>query len=261
MIIDVNTFLGHYPFRQLRFTTGEGLLRHLDDNGLEAAVVSPVHAVFYRDGQRGNEELFEEIARAPKRLFPVASINPRYAGWQRDLRWCVEQGRAVAVAVWPEHHGYKLTDAMGDAVLKAIVELDRPVVLTQRIEDRRQRHHWDVAEDLPAALPIELAKSHPKLRMFLCNWLGLDGEKLQSAGLKERVLLDFARMHVVMNKDVPKLFRTLGSQAVAFGSHMPFDYVAPSLVKLANIEELFPETLEAVSWKNAATFFRLPVGK
>ena len=44
---------------------------------------------------------------------------------------------------------------------------------------------------------------------------------------------------------------------MAFGSHMPFDYVGPSLVKLSNIERLRPADFEAIAWRNAARFLQV----
>ena len=85
----------------------------------------------------------------------------------------------------------------------------------------------------------------------------LDGTKLVEAGLKGRCLVDFARMQMVYRKDVPRLIETLGVEAMAFGTHMPFDYVAPSLIKLANVELLRPADRDALAWKNAARFLGL----
>ena len=39
--------------------------------------------------------------------------------------------------------------------------------------------------------------------------------------------------------------------------HMPFDYLGPSLVKLANLEPLPLADLEKVSWRNTISFFGL----
>ncbi|MBI4622957.1 MAG: metal-dependent hydrolase, partial [Verrucomicrobia bacterium] len=146
MIIDVNASLGHYPFRQLRHTTAESLLGLMDRTQIDRAVVSSLHAVFYRDAHRGNEELFESVQRHRDRLVPVATINPKYAGWERDLEEAVEKWKMKAVALVPEHHGFRLGDDHGRAVLQRIAGYGLPVVLMQRFEDRRQRHHWDKAE-------------------------------------------------------------------------------------------------------------------
>lgn len=255
MIIDVNAHLGHYPFRALRHTTAAELIALMDRNGIARAVVSSLPAVFYRDAHRGNEELFEATKAHRARLIPVATVNPKYVGWERDLAEAVERWKMTAVTLVPEHHGYALGDEHGRAALARIAELGVPVVLTQRFEDRRQRHAWDRAEDLNVGVMLDAAKAHPRLKFALNNWVGLDGKKLVDAGLKGRCLIDFARLHVVLRKEVPKLIESLGVEAIAFGSHAPFDYVGPSLVKLADLEKLPTADFEKIAWRNAAAFF------
>ncbi|MFO1062745.1 MAG: amidohydrolase family protein [Pirellulales bacterium] len=256
MIIDTNAFLGHYPFRRLVGNNAAEMVTTMERAGIGRALVSSLGAVFYRDAHQGNTELIDEIRNWKDRFIPIAVINPKYAGWQRDLEQVVKSFGMKGVALYPEHHGYTLTDEFGDAVLKAVIELDVPLVLTQRLEDRRQRHAWDVAEDLAMGAVVESAQRHKNLRIMLSNWIGLDGAKLAAAGLKGRCLIDFARLHVLLNKDVPKLIDSMGIESVAFGSHIPFDYVGGSLVKLANLDTLNDEDYEKVAWRNAASFFR-----
>ncbi len=257
MIIDINAYLGHYPFRQMQARSASQLLELMDRSAIDRALVSSLHSVFYRDAQRGNEELFAETQPHSDRLICVATVNPSYVGWQTDLEHAVQHWGMKAVTLVPSHHGYSLSDELAGMVVESIVQHDLPLVLTQRFEDRRQRHHWDMAEDLELKHLLDLARSHPDLRVVLSNWSGLDGQKLRDAGLRGRCLIDFARLHVLLNKDVFKLIDTLGVEAIAFGSHMPFDYVAPSLIKLSNLESLSPAEYEDIAWRNAAKFLKL----
>ena len=257
MIIDVNASVGHYPFRSLRHRTAAALVALMDRSGIERAVVSSLPAVFYRDAHAGNEELLAEIKPFGGRFIPVATVNPRYVGWERDLTEAVERWKMPVVTLVPEHHGYALNDEHGRAALARLESLGVPVLLMQRFEDRRQRHAWDRAEDLTAEALLTAARSHPKLRFLLVNWLGLDGAKLVEAGLKGRCLIDIARMQVVLRKEVLRLIDTLGADAIAFGSHMPFDYVGPSLVKLSDLQRLRPNDYEAIAWRNASRFLGL----
>ncbi|MBI4626535.1 MAG: amidohydrolase family protein [Verrucomicrobia bacterium] len=257
MIIDVNACLGHYPFRSLRFNTAEKMLGLMDRNGIDRALVSSLHAVFYRDAHRGNEELFEDTKSHGSRFIPVATVNPKYVGWERDLAEAVERWKMKIVTLVPNHHGYSLADEHGRAALTRIAQYGVPVMLMQRFEDRRQRHHWDRAEDLQVNELLEAAGAHPTLKFVLVNWLGLDGQRLVEAGLKGRCLIDFARTQVVYRKEVPKLIEALGVEAIAFGSHMPFDYVGPSLVKLANVRSLRTGDYEKIAWQNAAGFLEI----
>jgi uncharacterized protein len=257
VIIDVNAYLGHYPFMQLRHNTAEKMTALMDRNGVDLAVVSSLHSVFYRDVHRGNEELNEEIKNHRARFLPIATVNPKYVGWQGDLEEAVEKWKMKAVTLVPEHHGYTLMDEHGRAALKKIAGYGLPLVLTQRFEDRRQRHEWDRAEDLNFAAVAEVARTHADLKVLFVNWIGLDGKKLLDAGLKGRCLIDFARLDVVLGKAVPKLIETIGVEAIAFGSHMPFNYVSPSLVKLANLETTPAADYEKITWRNAARFLKI----
>ena len=257
MIIDLNASLGHYPFRSLRHRTAAELIGLMDRNGIDRAVVSSLPAVFYRDAHRGNEELLAETKAHGSRLIPVATVNPKYAGWERDLAEAVETWKMKVVTLVPEHHGYQLADEHGRAALARIAGYGLSVMLTQRFEDRRQRHDWDRAEDLTLNSVLDAAQAHPRLKFVLVNWLGLDGQKLVDAGLKGRCLIDFARLQVVFRKEVPKLIETMGAESIAFGSHLPFDYVAPALVKLANVALLRPADHERIAWRNAAQFLGL----
>lgn len=259
MIIDVNAYIGHYPFRKVSATNAVGLLALMDAAGIDKAVVSSLHAVFYRDAHRGNEELHEETRKHADRFVTVATVNPKYVGWRADLAQAVERWNMKAVTLVPEHHGYRLNDEHGQAALEQIAEYNLPLVLTQRFEDRRQRHHWDVAEDLSIKSVIDAARSHPKLKFLLSNWISLNGGQLAAAGLKGRCLIDFSRLHVLMLKNVPSLIADLGVESIAFGSHLPFDYAGPSLVKLANLDTLPAADQEKIAWRNAAAFLRIPV--
>lgn len=258
MIIDASAHLGPYPFRSLRDTTAAQMIARMDRLGIDRALVSSLPAVFYRDGHRGNAELRAQVEPYRTRLFSIATINPTYADWEHCLTEAIRDWGMKAVALAPDHHGYRFTDESGRAVLAKIATLGVPVVLTQRLEDRRQRHAWDKAEDLSGPELIAVAQAHPQLRIYLRNWGALDGKRMVDAGLKGRCLLDFARLSVVHTKDVPRLIAALGIEAVAFGTHAPFDYAGPSLVKLANLETRPPAEFEKIAWRNAAAFFALP---
>ncbi len=257
MIIDTNAFLGHYPFRRMAARTVQEMIELMDRSSIDRAVVSSLHAVFYRDAHRGNLELFEETKAHGDRFTCIATVNPKYVGWVKDMEQAIDEWKMNAVTLVPAHHGYALTDDFCKAAIAKIVEYDVPLVLTQRFEDRRQRHHWDIAEDLELKVVLELARMWPTLKIVLNNWIGLDGARLKDAGLKGRCLIDFARLHVLLNQDVSKLITELGIEAISFGSHMPFDYTAPSLVKLANLETLSADEYERISWRNAASFFKI----
>lgn len=258
MLIDINAHLGPYAFRQIRHHTSERLLGLMDRNRIDAAVVSSNTSLTYRDAHRGNEELHQAVQAGGGRLVPIATVNPTYAGWQADMEQALDEWGMKAVRLAPHYHGYCLNDRNGQAVLSVAAKRGVPVVLHQRIEDRRQQHAWDRAEDLRFAGVAEAARRNPDLRFILLNWLGISGQAVIDAGLKDRVLIDLTRFAVVVYYQLPRLIDAIGTQAVAFGTHAPFNYVGPALVRLEALK-LSGDDAERVAWRNAAQFLQIDV--
>ena len=69
-LIDINTWIGHWPFRQLRHNTAQALVRRMDQRAIDRAVVGQIHGVFYKNAHLSNEELASQTRRyrAAKRL-------------------------------------------------------------------------------------------------------------------------------------------------------------------------------------------------
>ena len=252
MIIDLHTHLGHFPFRRLRNNSAPGLLDLMNRNGIDKAVVSSLNSVFYRNVHEGNHELRAATQTATNRLVPLATVNPMYAGWEHDMDEAILEWGWKGVYLTPSYHRYRLDDEAGKAVLRRITKCNVPVVLPQRLEDRRQQHWMDTAEDLRFADVAKAVKPLPKLKVILLNWEGLDGYRIREAGLAERILIDITRLSVTLHKEVPKLIDALGVGAVGFGTHMPMAYPGPALVKLQIRGFLSPADRERVAWRNTA---------
>src|SRR4051794_32181342 len=103
-MIDVNAYLGHFAFRQLRHNTGSALLALMDTKKIDQAVVSSASAITYRNAQSGNEEVAAEVKGHRDRLLPFAVINPAYAGWQDDLKICHEELGMKGLRLYPKWH-------------------------------------------------------------------------------------------------------------------------------------------------------------
>lgn len=84
MLIDVNTYIGHWPFRQLRHNTAEAMVKRMDQHGIDQAVVASIHGIFYKNVHPANEELAKAVRRYRDRLIPFATLNPAYPGWETE---------------------------------------------------------------------------------------------------------------------------------------------------------------------------------
>ncbi len=260
MIIDCNAFIGQYPFRSLRFGAPGDFVARMDHFGISKSLVTSIHAFFYRNVQEANRELFSAVAKFPDRILPIGMVNIGYVRWREDLALCIDQG-VKGIALAPHFHrwGSETPDHAESLheLLGRLAERELPVVLTQRLEDRRQRHAWDQASDLSLGVVKGMLAEHTKLKIMFCNWAGLRATQLLDLGLKDRCLIDLARMQVLQSGDSIELMKNLGEGSVCFGSHAAFDYYGPSLVKLDNLKLLFPDFYEKVAWKNATEFFGL----
>ena len=83
MLLDVNAYVGHWPFKLLKHNTCELLLDRMNKFGVDISVISNINGIFYKNTQSANEELYDELKsdiRFKDRLIPFAVINPIYAG-------------------------------------------------------------------------------------------------------------------------------------------------------------------------------------
>jgi len=253
MLIDVNAYLGHFAFRQLRHNTPDGLLRLMDAKGIDKAVVSSAAAITYRNAQSGNEELAEAVKPHGDRLIGLAVINPFYAGWQDDLKVCHEEFGMKGLRLYPKWHNYKPSDACCSDLVDAAAARQMIVSFPMRAEDYRQRS-WLV--DVPDLTPAEVAplvKAKPQARFLLVNGLGFAGSPLvpKQDAAATNCWFEISRLSAVMGSEIGRLIAGVGADRVVFGTGMPFTYPAPALVKL-EVVEASAEDKEKVRWQSAA---------
>jgi len=233
-VIDVNAYLGHFAFRQLRHNTAGGLLRFMDRKRIERALVSSAASITYRNAHAGNEEVAAEIKSHRDRLIGCAVLNPGYAGWRDDLKTCHEEFGMKALRLYPRWHNYKLTDAPCLDLVHKAAERGLAVTIPMRVEDRRQQS-WlvdipDVNHDEAAAL----IKAVPRASFILMNGSGFAGSILgrKNNGLPANYAIDISLLTAELNNEIGQLLSNLGEERVVFGTGMPFHYADPALTKL-----------------------------
>ena len=252
MLIDVNTYIGDWPFRELRHNTAQKLLRQMDKKGIDQAWVSSASGVFYKNPQTANDDLARQSRRHRDRLVPFAVINPTYADWQHDLCACAERGFR-GIRLYPNYHNFALADSCCNELVSAAAERGMVVSIPIRQVDSRQRH-WlldvpDVSLDAVAALVAR----HPHARFVLLNGIGYRGTALgrPENGLPSNYLMEISRLTALMRSEIRALLDALGPKALAFGTGMAFKYPDPPLVKLEVLDATRAEK-DRIRWRNAA---------
>ena len=253
MIVDTNAYLGSYAFRQLRHNTADGLLRLMDEKGIDQAMVSSAAAITYRNGQPGNEEVAAATRAHRDRLIPLAVINPFYAGWQDDLAICHEEFGMRGLRLYPKWHNYALWDRSCLDLIGQATERNLLVSIPVRVEDYRQRSWLVDIPDVPLDEIVTLVRACPKARFILLNGIGYTGSLLGRAdnGLPANYSIEISRLSATLANEIAALVSRLGAERVVFGTGMPFKYPDPALVKL-EVLDLSPEAKEKIRGTNAA---------
>ena len=222
-MIDVNAFIGPYPFRHLPHPDPEVLVRVLDREGLAQAWVGHLPSAFYRDTTPGNDALYKALEPHRDRLRPVPAIRPDWPQWQQVLRDAIDAG-APAVRVYPPQWGLGPHDSGMRELALAAGEQGMPLVLTVRFEDLRQRNHLDVAGDLSAAAIRDLARAGDAVRLVVTA-AGREMIEETHWGLtpdeQQRVVWDISWIWGPPEDHLAKLFRTVGAERFVYGTQWP----------------------------------------
>ncbi|MBM3235492.1 metal-dependent hydrolase [Candidatus Poribacteria bacterium] len=251
MIIDVNAYLGHWPFRQLRYNTAEKLIELMNKFGLDKTVVSSLNAIFYKNCQSGNEELATETREHRERFIPFATLNPMYPGWEDDFEQCVEEFNMKGLRLFPHYHNYKLTDDASIRLIHEATQRCMPVSIPMRMVDRRQRHWLDSARDLSLSEFEEIIKQCSETTFILTEGVGWENSQLVNVFKSCNFLIEISRLTSVLQESIPRLLDALGPTKLAFGTGMPFKYPRPALLKM-EILEASEEVKEQIYWRNIA---------
>lgn len=233
MRIDVNAFLGSYPFRRVPGTSPDALLAAMDRTGIDRAWVSHLPGIFWRDPAAGNPWLYE-VARTQARLRPVPAVHPEMAGWESVVREAAD-ARAPAVRCDPTFYGIAPVSPAMRALVAACGRAGIPLMLAVRLEDGRQRHPNDHAADLPAAAVRALARADAAARLIVTHADRPFVEEVHFGSTPDeasRILWDICWIWGPPEDHLETLLRTVGPERFVFGTGQPLRIPENSVAKL-----------------------------
>jgi predicted TIM-barrel fold metal-dependent hydrolase len=252
MRLDVNAFLGAYPFRRVPGTSPDALLRAMDRVAVDQAWVSHLPGIFWRDPTAGNPWLFE-TARHQDRFRPVPAVHPGLAGWERVLSEAKAAG-APAVRCDPTYYGIDPVGPDMRGLSEGCAAQGLTLMLAVRLEDGRQRHPNDRASELPPSAVRILIRSDPGLRLIVTH---ADrgfieevhfGSTPQESG---RIWWDICWIWGPPEDHLGTLLRTIGVERFVFGTGQPLRLPETSVAKL-DLLDLTAEQRAAIEGGNAA---------
>ena len=238
MWIDINAYVGHWPFKQMKHNTCVALLERMDQFGVDVSVVANLNGIFYKNTQAANLELVEEAKASDRngdRLILFSIINPVYPSWRNDLEECARMGMK-GIRIYPKYHDYSLTDPLCIEMVKRARDLGMVVALTLRMVDSRQRSWMDI-EDVAGTEKNEwalrdllpLITAVPDASYFILNLANSYqlNEKEMETIKKGKILFDSSGRSI---SNMAAFLKTFGREKMAFGTHSPIlDYLTGML--------------------------------
>lgn len=258
MRVDVNAFLGRYPYRSAPGGAPAALLRAMDRTGIEVAWISNLSGIFWRDPTEGNPVLYQTAAREP-RFRPVPAVHPSLDNWPDVLREARTQG-APCVRADPGCYGIDPAGPEMRELAAGCGELGLPLLLAVRLEDGRQRHPNDVAPELTPWALRRLVRSSDRVRLIVTH---ADRELLEQVHFGStpaeaaRILWDICWIWGPPEDHLEMLLRTVGVARFTFGTGMPLRLPESSVAKL-DLLELAQEDREAIESGNLMKFISQP---
>lgn len=254
MRIDVNAFLGAYPFRRVPGTSPEAVLRAMDRVAVDQAWVTHLPGIFWRDPAAGNSWLYEAAERH-ERFRPVPAVHPGVAGWQQVVTEAGERG-APALRCDPTYYGLDPAGPQMQALVRACAAEKVPLMLSVRLEDARQRHPHDRAPELPPWAVRGLVRCDPGVRLVVTHADRPFVEEVHFGSTAEessRILWDICWIWGPPEDHLGTLLRTVGIERFVFGTGQPLRLPENSVAKL-DLLDLPPEQRNAIESENARAF-------
>jgi predicted TIM-barrel fold metal-dependent hydrolase len=225
-IIDVNTWLGSWPFDYYREDTAAKLDSLLASEGVSLAFVSTPEASLNPDYVEANRRLFRRVRRYD-RLRAVVTLDPTIGGWRDALAEAGESDIAV-VRIMPGYHDYRCNSAEAAALVEELDAGDGVLMVQVRMADERTHHSLCQIPATPAEDIIEFAGRHPGLPVVaICAYINEAAEIAKSA---PNVSFDIS--HIEKMRTVPSLLERVPADRVLFGSHAPFLTLRSAKMKL-----------------------------
>jgi hypothetical protein len=233
MRIDVNAFVGAYPWRRVPGTSPDALVEAMDRVGIDEAWVSHLPGLWWKDPTEGNAWL-HELTGAQSRLRPIPAVHPALRGWEEVLGDAASRG-APAVRCDPTYYGL---DPAGDAMrvlAAACGAAGLPLIMAVRLEDGRQRHPHDVVPELAAASIRALLRSDADVHLLITHADRALIEEVHFGSTAEeasRLYWDISWVWGPPEDHLATLLETVGVDRFVFGTGQPLRLPETSIAKL-----------------------------
>jgi len=228
MIIDINAYLGNWPYWKISVTTGATLLALLERHKIDVAAIASTKAIFL-DCVRGNEEVAQLVRGNPQKLVGFAVISPTYGEEAlAQLHRAAEMGMK-GLRLFPLYHGYRFdSDPILQEILAGAAERGMPVMIPLRIIMNWELPALDIRD--MARLITQFPQTH-----FILGCVNRElREALALMRDHENVSIETSCLQIPYS--IERLVNQVGAERVLYGSGLPLQYPACGLARIEGAE-------------------------
>ena len=248
-VIDVNAWLGHWPYQYFHDDTAALLEERLSAEGVGLALVGSPEAALNPDCLETNRILLQRLAGS-RMLLPVLAVDPT-KGDGPDILALARSVRAPAVRLFPGYHCYELGSAPALALVEQVARTGGMALFVQvRMEDERTHHPLCRIPPVKIESIVDLARRFPSLRIVAQCPLFHEAVELS----KGPANLSFDISHVEMLRTLVAITEQVPVERVLYGTHVPFLQSRAAFMKL-DAPYVTPAMRAAVGWENARALF------
>lgn len=241
MLIDISAYVGHWPFRHLKYNTLNGLDKIATEHSVTHMLVSNINGFFYKDANAANLELLEELEsyQGETKFLPFAIVNPSYPAWEKDAREMIQKG-FVGFELAPLYHRYGLPKEDGTVnlepakrVFDLAEELQVPIRICAGIENFRGRNENDIYLNVRVLDYMELLSYNASVPVFATSLNPLECGKEMQELLEKRggVYFDTTQFGAFRVNSMNVACERVGKEHICFGSLSPFNYMEVALLR------------------------------
>ncbi len=226
-LVDVNAWLGPWPFQYFHDDTARLLEARLLAEGIGAALVGSPEAAFNPDCMAADKLLLSRLAGSSI-LRPVMALDPTKGDWKDVLSLGRDEGVA-AIRLFPGYHCYELSSGAAVTAVEAIAAARSFALFVQmRMEDERTHHPLCRIPPVTVTSIIELARRFPTLSVVaVCPY---NHEARELARGPDNLLFEIS--HVETLRTIASLLEAVPADRVLFGTHVPFLQSRAAVMKL-----------------------------
>lgn len=245
MFIDINTYIGHWPFRNLEYNTLRGLDELAREYDITHMVVANLNGLFYKDANVANLELLNELKNydGKTKFLPLAIVNPTYPEWERDARDMIERG-FCGFELAPLYHGYSLAPEMlydeyspvhrAGKVMELAEELEVPVRICAGFENFRGRSELDTPKSISADDYVALISKYENVPLLATGFsmFAAGGKLSELTKTRKNIFFDTTATALLDSNSCKMAKSNVPEEQICFGSLSPFNYMETNLIRI-----------------------------